>query len=488
MKRLTPLLLVLALLLPLVSCREEARIEIENELAEARAANEEKIKEAEKTDGPSPQPAEVEAPTADAADSSASGSPQTEQSSPENAQTGDTAPAGTEAGNTPDYKNDWDGITSSQYTVSGNRYYYYVQAQKTLPVKGGGYVVGGVLAYVYTDLTQGGMQYVCPDPLCSHSDPDVCPFAEVGQSGSFCPAGSAFYMSYFGSGFNAEGAGVVKADLNSNTMKTVYRGRSPSCTFFGSENGVLYIRDWEDKIDSTTKKSVETVWMVALSTETDEVLFERKVPEDIWIISIRDGKIICSSQRELLECDMNFENRKTLFSFEGTGGFGEWYYDENRGEFWFNLRDRDEERGEVWRILPDGTAEKVPLPGGEIWCFQLTNSKIYYCLYDPVWLSDVRDWRQGPVDWCAGRIRAVDRDDPGGEPVLVYDAAGKYYFGDPGISDALIFGDQLFFPKVELVRYYLYGLGEQISFSIAGDCPMVHVNLATGEEEIFRFD
>ena len=474
--------------LPVCGCgqRRNARAEIENELAEARAANEEKIKEAEKTDETPAQPAEVEAPAADAAESSPSASPQTEQSSPENAQTNDSAPAGAEALKTPDYKNDWDGITSSQYTVFGNRYYYYVKAKKTLPARGGGHHTTGVLAYVYTDLTQGGMLYVCPDPLCSHSDPSVCPFTAEGQSADFCPAGDGFF--YFGRTIGWGDTEIFKADLNKGTVKTVCKG-TVGTYIYGEENGVLYFNNSENIIDKDTRTTVQRDYLAALDVKTDEVLFEREIPGDQWIESIRGGKIICSSLRELREYDMNFENPKTLFSFDGTGWFGEWYYDENRDEFWFSVRDREKESGAVYRILPDGTCERVPLPAEQIYYFELTNTKIYFSPYDPTKLSENPDYRLGTVDYTNGKIYAVDRDDPGGEPTLVYDCAGKYYIGEPDVSDYVIFGDDLYFSLLKVTRRIHEVTGEEyLTFDMSGDYPKVHVNLSTGEEEIYRFD
>ena len=438
--------------------RGEARAEVESEIA---ALREENIARAESLEAE----ASPEEPTAGSSEISAEAEPVKATS-----------------------KRDWDGITSSQYTLIGDRYYYYVKARKALPAEGGGTHTHttGVLAYVYTDLTQGGMQYVCPDPLCKHSDPSVCPFTASGQSASFCPAEDGFfYLAQY-----ARGRGkIVKADLNKGTIQTVYEGRSTFVGFYGAENGVVYIRDSEDVTDNNTKTTQTTNYLLALDVKTDKVLFEQKIPDGNWIVSVRDGKILCHTVRALLEYDMQFGNQKTLFSFEGTGGFGEWYYDENRDEFWFNVRNRDESSGQVFRILADGTAEKVPLPTDAIYCFQLTNTKIYYSPFDPVKIDDNPTYPPGTVDYTNGKIYAVDRDDPGGEPTLVYDCAGRYYIGEPSSSDYAIFGDDLFFGKLLLRLYKDYFTGEEyFVFDMSGDYPKVHVNLATGEEEIFQFD
>ena len=484
MKRLIPLILILllALLPPLVSCRGDARAEIENELDAAREENEAKIREEQTVPEPGQLPNEERTEEPESI-------PQTdgtETEQPEEAQpvkpTEEAQPV------KPTFKSDWDGITSSEYTVLGNRYYYYVQAKKGLP---GGYITG-VYAYVYTDLTQGGMQYVCPDPLCSHDSPIICPYTADSSMPDFCPTeGGLFYFrasEWNNSKWNFN-AGIVKADLNKNVLKTVYDAGISTVKLYGAENGVVYFLKIEDFTDKNTRKTVRKNFLIALDVKTDEVLFERIIPDDVWIKEIRGRRIVCSSLKTLIEYDMNFENPKTLFSFEGTGGFGEWYYDENRNEFWFNVRDREQESGQVWHVLSDGTCEKVPLRAEKIYCFQLTNTKIYYSPYDPVKLSEHPRDPNGIVDYTNGKIYSVNRDDPGGEPTLVYDCAGKYYIGEPDTSVYTIFGDDLYFSLLKLTRETDWITEEEyLAFNMAGDYPKVHVNLSTGEEEIYRFD
>ncbi len=452
--------------LPVCGCRYrgDARAEIENELESARAENEAKIQAAEELSEPGKTPADSE---------------ETEEIAGAEGNAGAGQDAVTPEKHGP--ITDWDGITSSNYTLIGDRYYYTVQALKTMPAKGGGYTTTGVHVYVYTDLAQGGMQFVCPDPLCSHDNPDVCPFTAGGQSPCFCPAEDGlFYLGQFGG--NAK---IVKADLNKGTTQTVYTGRTAMVGILGSENSVVYLLDFDSVTDKNTRTTQTTYHLLALDIQTDEIRFDRIVPEGSWIVEIRSGRILCSTVKELIEYDMDFENPKTVFSFEGTDRIGDWYYDENRDEFWFNVLNQDDNSGHIFRILPDRTCEQVPVPADAVYCFQLTNTKIYYTPFAPTYISDNPYSYYGTVDYTNGKIYAVDRDNPEGEPKLVYDCAGKSYLR----KDYVIFGDDLFYGLVKLELCTDFATGKEFyTFSTAGDYPKVHVNLATGEEEIFRFE
>ncbi|MBR4896817.1 MAG: hypothetical protein IKZ41_10325, partial [Clostridia bacterium] len=130
MKKRAVCLCLCALLLTGAVCgcryRGDARAEIENELDSARAENEAKRKD-EAAEMNAAQETPIAAEQNPASDGAETDNPApVEAGEPEETQT--IKPA---------YKNDWDGIISSQYTVIGDRYYYHVKAKKTLTDKDG---------------------------------------------------------------------------------------------------------------------------------------------------------------------------------------------------------------------------------------------------------------------------------------------------------------------------------------------------------------
>ncbi len=472
MKRIIPSLLVLALLLPLAACRNEARAEVEAELDFARAENEAKAENKQAPEAGAPEDP---------------GSP---------AASGPETPEDREAFAAPEKpalappKTDWDHILSSEYRIYDNKLYYNLQTYKTIPSPHGvGHNTSGIVMHAYTDLATLESAYLCPDPLCAHDDLNVCFYTDKGSSSPFVIADSrTVYMTR--EDYSVSDWRVWKADLSNNTVRAVYAPTSHRpAGIEGPDNGVLYVFDSMETTDEESKTTKRTEIMVGLSVESDEVLFRREMPQDCHIHLIRNGKIWYSTTRELIRCDPDFGNPEILFAFAGTGGISAWYYDEYRDEFWFLIVKRGYRSGSVWRIMADGTAEEVIPASKQLIYFQLTNSKIYYSVYDPIKLGEHPFDPNGTVDLSGGKIYAADRDDPQRDARLVYDTHGETFLCLPGVHTYAVFGDQLFFRPALLVDDFDPVTGKLYKvLSIAHDLTMHRIDLTTGEEEIIRFD
>ncbi len=464
MKRILSFLLILALLASLLSCQNDARAEIENELESARAENEAKVSDA--------------------------GNPETDGLPAHTGENTDPTPEAAEPALAPP-KTDWDHIRSSSYDVFDNKFYYNLKAKKTIPFQGG-HKTGALVVHAYTDLVTLASGYLCPDPLCSHDDLIQCPYTAWSSSAPFCIVGkNTVYMTRSDWSDPSRAVfRVYKADLTNNAVRAVYSPMGGGMPVPGeADKGILYIFDSVQYTDPNSRTTEWTDYMIGLSVETDEVLFTREMPDDCHIHMIRNGKILYSTTKELIRCDPDFKNPEVLFAFKGTGGVADWYYDEYRDEFWFLIVKRGYQSGSVWRILGNGTAEEVLPPAKQVIYFQLTNSKIYFSVYDPLKLGEHPTDPGGTVDTSGGKIYAVDRDDPLAEPLLVYDTHGETFLCIPGVNVYAVFGDQLFFQPA-LLTDYREPDSEKIYkvLSIAGDLPMHRVDLTTGEEEIIRLD
>ena len=468
MKRILTLILALALLLPLSACHSAEYEAVERELEALREENEAKAREA-----------------AAAAEAAAEDVPNPN----DRPDWGDvTLPSAAGTKRAP--VNDWDGILSSEYELCENRFYYNLQSFRTIPSPygGSGHNRGALVVHYYTDLVTLDTNSVCPDPLCRHDDLFTCMYTEFGSSAPYCAVGNDyFYVVRKEYGTSLPKFYVYKMDLNTNKAKKVYDPIDVMPGIIGEEGGVVYIYDSKTTLDMEGKTAAREEYILGLSVETDEVLFKRTIPEDCGVHFIRGGKILCSSSKSLIECDMNFENRRTLFDYAGLGSLATWYYDENTDEFWFSVIRQNAETGRIFKITADGESEEIRLPSEKICYFQLTNSKIYYTVYEPRLLGDHPTDPNGAVDYSGGKIWAVSRDNPGEDPAVVYDTEGKYLLCRPGLYTYTIFGDQLFFPVAEIVREVHDG--QVITYiSVAGDVPMAHIDLTTGEEEIIRFE
>ncbi len=468
MKRIIPSLLVLALLLPLASCRNEARAEIEAELDFARAENEAKIRAAEEASEPG------EAPTGNG----------------DAAENEENAGAGQDAEN-PEKKNsavDWDGILSSEYLVRGNQYWFESKAVK------GGKTVSMPTSY---DLVTGDCFGLCPDPLCPHTDPSVCRYVSVNSSTKFIFAGD--HTLYWTRQANAQ-MGIWRYDLSADTAKLVYETTGGEPTLIGEDGGVVYFTEYKQEFVGN-----RVVWREVLSgidVKTDKIVYERTM-EEARILFIRDGVMWADAVRTIRTVELDNGKTTDLCALDNT--LGAWYYDTKDASFWFNTFNQQAGTGSLW-VFKDGGLKKVGLPAEEIYCFHLTNSKIYYSPYAPVYIGRNPASVGGTWDYAGGKIYAADRENPNGKAELIYDAEGKYILAIATVSGYTVFGDRLLFPRVKIVTETMpvpdeknggflidestgeWLLDEFTFFDLSGNLPTVCVDLASGEETVFAFE
>lgn len=460
----------------LIGCHSEAYTALENEVSEARVANAAKALE---TEGHNAEEEKVPAVA--------------ENKPPDltNIDNWGEIPMTLEAEkHTP--VTDWDGISSSTYMVYGNKYYYVLKAKKTIPSPyGRGHNTGALVTRAYTNLITLESNYLCPDPLCKHNDLNTCMYIDWSTSAPFCIAdkNTCYAVKRDYKDYKIENGKfkVYKLDLSANKVKAVYTPIDDMPSFIGSENGIVYIWDSKSTKNDDEKTVILAEYIIGLSIETDEIVYKRKLPEDCRILLIRNGRILYNSTKALVECNMNFENARILFEYSGNETMGTWYYDENLDEFWFSIINNNSLIGKIYKIGTDGNSEEIHLPSNKIYCFQLTNSKIYYSEYSPRYLGEHPFAPEGTIDYSGGQIFMVDRKNPGENPILAYDTQGKYFLCLPGVFSYSIFGDQMFLPLAELLHEVVNGR-DCVYISVAFDMPMARIDLTTGEEEIIRFE
>ena len=333
----------------------------------------------------------------------------------------------------------YDGILSSEYVVIGENYYCITKRKEK---------AGTISMPTVISLDSGDVRPLCPDPLCPHSSPAVCPYVNVNASFPvpFCTAdGHTFFVLFE----TSAGCRMDRLDTASGSVRTICRA--------SREIRLLCVEN-------------KTVWaavdgfLVGYDTETDKEVFNSSIPSGTTPRFIRDGKVYCSATASLFVTDPAFAEDYGKISV--TGPADAWYYDTTEESFWINTV--GEQGGAVY-VNRDGGWERVDLPKDNIFCFALTADKIYFSPWDP---KKIR----GAADKSGGKIYAVDRKDPNGEAELIY-TAGE---GEPLCSAAshyVVLGKSLFYSGMKI---------EGSSLSIAGDLPKIRIGLDTGERrEIF---
>ena len=335
----------------------------------------------------------------------------------------------------------YDGILSSEYVVLGENYYCITKRKGN---------AGTISMPTVVSLDSGDVRPLCPDPLCPHDSPAVCPYVNVNAYFPipFCAADEHTFFVLFET---SVGCRMDRLDSASGSVRTICRA--------SEEIRLLCVED-------------KTVWaavggsLIGYDTETDAEVFRGAIPSGTTPRFIRDGKVYCSATASLFVTDPAFTEDYGKISV--TGPADAWYYDTTEGSFWINTV--DEQGGAVY-VYRDGGWKRVDLPNDSIFCFALTAEKLYFSPYDP---KKIR----GATDKSGGKIYAVDRKDPNGEAELVY-TAGE---GEPlcsAVSHYVVLGNSLFYSGMKI---------EAASLSIAGDLPKIRFDLGTGERREIYWD
>ena len=454
------LALALLLCLPLAGCRSAEREAVESEIL---ALREENMAKAEGlADGKSPEPAETPSVGEETAEE------------PEADQTGETEaqePA------RPLWETDWDGILSSEYILEGNRTFIELKHKMTM-----NQTQRGCTMLFWLNLMTGDSGPICPDPLCPHDDFAVCPYLNV-RNWYFLDANTAFGNR---DNFSSLGGKVCvwRYDLASGTCREFYKPKSSIAMILFASDGVLYLCDQTAEIGD--RKAFYTYYLEALDAASGNLLYEIKLPEITAFYSVINGRMLFADSTGAYFSDMRLENREKITD----GYLDQWYWDEHTSELWFSQIDDDKKTGRVFQYK-DGVCEQIDLPEN-LYFFQLTNTKIYYTTFEPVYLGNAYfsmfEGTPRPLYSDSGNtIFAVSRDDPDESPTVVYDTEGARVLSIKGVAGYRIFGSKLCYYDIPLIRE-THDNVEYVAYSLAEDLPLLVVDLATGEEEIIRFD
>ncbi|MBQ3707926.1 MAG: hypothetical protein II889_08455 [Clostridia bacterium] len=447
MKRFIPLMLFLTLLLPLASCRNEARAQIENELESARAENEEKIQAVEELSERNENPADGEETEENSGAGQGAANPEKQSSAA-----------------------DWDGILSSEYQLVGNKYYYECGAVKNGET---------VRTLMYYDLLTRESGVICPDPLCRHDDPAVCKY--ISTNSKTCFVFENTHTLYWVRFINGQSS-IWQYDLANDSAKKIISTARTEPQLVGAENGVLYYSD--SKTDLQNGRVVYRDYIFGVDTATGNTVYERAMDAGMNPLFIRNGIVWMDLIKSIALLDIAHDELNSICEYPG--GLRTWYYDTHDGSFWFNAIDPDHMSGSVW-MWKDDTVSQIDLPADEIYYFQLTNTRVYYSPYDPLKLGDGPIPNMEVYDYCGGKVYETDRVHPNLDASLVYDAGGQYVICMSGAFGYCIFGDKLCFSLYSILREQRNGR-EVVGLNGSVDNPMMCIDLTSRVEEIITFD
>ncbi|MBQ8370159.1 MAG: hypothetical protein IJY35_09295 [Clostridia bacterium] len=381
-----------------------------------------------------------------------------------------------------------DGIESPDFYISGGKYYFMVSRRITRP-SGTGTATETNHMLAYMDSASGNAAYACSDPLCRHVTEEECRFANLREC-RFTETPGVFY------GFRESGLlgrTIWLADLNEGTSRPMHEVSWMSSAV-GYENGKLYFYEWEEITQG--RQTVNVYTYCTLDHETGEVTETGRLPDD-WPYRrksadlVLNGELYFMTDDALVKTDAQFETAVELAELPAP--VVQWYLDRNTGELFLLTGDRDTFTGSLY-VLRNGELMPLTLTHEEICSFSITEDRIYYTAYDPVYygtsslgqLSESLAETPKTYDYTGGRVYAADRGNPSGKSEMVYEADGFDQNHMAYLKEFAVVGDSLYFKEVTLSRQVIDG-AESITISHPG-AARIRVGLKDGSFTRIAFE
>lgn len=370
------------------------------------------------------------------------------------------------------------GIISSEYVINDNKYYFV-----TRRASADGFNNNKMITY--HDLETGECYGICRDPLCDHETRGDCKYAGF-KTMYFTDDPHIFYSIYDQTDdFRPL---ICRINLLRDTVEVLHTCGSFMTVVLGIDNNRLYF--YENEQITENRQTVQKEHLYYLDLNTDMVVDMGYFPESYTALSNRflllyqNEIYYTTSDNKLAKTELMSEHRTDLYDM-GEEILLYWYYDTKTDELYFNLIDKEKNTGGLY-VYRNGMVEQIVLPHENIFTFALTNSEIYYSIYDPVYYGVSKAPGNPQVyDYSGGKVYAADRSNPA-EAELVYDSAGEYVICST-VTNYQVFGGRIYFDEKAVIRETVDGV-DYTYFASANDLSKICVDLKTGEILRLQFE
>lgn len=364
-----------------------------------------------------------------------------------------------------------DGIFAEDFTIQDSRYYFEIKHAFDIG--------GGVRMLAYTDISTGDYEIVCQNPQCSHSSPKVCKYADLGYY-CFTDKPGIIYAVRMNSDMQ-----LCRIDLNEDRVEDIHKLNYFDWDLLGYSNGKMYFRE---KRTVTEDKNLFSYTAYCYVDDANREVVEFEKPKSEYTYSkplfVRNGDFYLISDSKIIRTDPMFENFEVIAD---TGmPINQWYLDSGTEEIYFSCIDVENRLGSVY-VVKDDVPEKVNLPYGEIYSFTINHEKIYYTVYDPVYLgisaaasyyAPEEAEKHKTYDYTGGKLYAADRNNPSSAE-LIYEVQGLPMNKAAKLESAVVVGDYLYMDVINILRDVREGR-EYVSFDYARDVSKIRIGLKDG--------
>ncbi len=308
----------------------------------------------------------------------------------------------------------------------------------------------------YIDISNGTKHSICPDPLCKHTYSGGCKYL-----GFFDPVflnENIFYSVRLdlrkdaAMDINDVRFSIYKIETEKDIVEKIYSSENfyetILLTFIG--NNKLYffkVKSIKEEGEKSRKEVLEYFTLDLTTNKTEKI--ENTFSDDIYssYFFSNDKYIYFRSTNDFFVTDLSLNNKKIVYSLKENENFSDFYYDRNTDEMYFGINNITDLYGYIYKTGDSFECEKLDMPNGNIYSFQLSGNNIYYTAYDPIIYGPSPFGSIMTIDETGEKIYKTDRKNPSDE-IPVFDGKGEFYLG----GGTMIAGDYLYIKYMQLME------------------------------------
>lgn len=343
--------------------------------------------------------------------------------------------------------------------ISGNRIYFSVSSPTST----------GDKIYAYISLETGEKHYLCPDPLCNHSENSGCKYAGIDNLTVDPDNDNKLYATK--NQFTDSGMRSVLCEIDIANNKIIEIFNEPlddpniaynrlELLFVSGEK--IYFTDkhvYKEKVENGVSKKEQVLYLKSLTVgENKADTIASGIDSGIQCLCEMGEKLLCVDQinGRLFVTDTNYTNERTLLEFESGENIYDIYFDKSSNDIWllvssYSLHnatniDISTEESKMYIINNFETVNQIDMPSNQILNFQLTEDAVYYTIYDP------QEYGVSPrgvktIDETGGKIYKVGRE-TNSSTEIIFDGRDELFF----CGGFMAVGDYIYFDFYNLVN------------------------------------
>lgn len=217
---------------------------------------------------------------------------------------------------------------------------------------------------------------ICRDPLCNHTSQSCIAYAASGSMNAYAVNGILYIMIY---GEDMAGQKLAAYDLSSSQTRilSTFDTGGHLLTRLGRFLYFSIIR-YDGQTDSGKMISTQLINRYDIISGKIVKLTELPPASEIYRMTAAAGYIYyLNTQRNLIRCDVNLKNSKTLISSDRV-----WIYTVKGKCIYYLTQNENEHYGDLYRLNTE-TDEHDLLYKNITW-FCYDNDILYYSIYDPI--------------------------------------------------------------------------------------------------------